>query len=281
VGERAAGRRTDRVVTTIAWGCGLAGLALPLSILGYLLVNGISGVTWDFLTQAPAGRPLGSKGGIWPAIQGTLALVGGGLILSLPCAIGGAVYLSEYCRHQRLEKTFRFAADFLASVPALLFGLWGFAFLVVACSFGISLRAGIVTLAAEMFPVILLGAYASLKAVDPAVREAALSLGITRACLARRILLPRAWPGILAATLLAAGHAAGSAAPVLFTASVYHSRGGLDPSAPVMTLPTHLYHLVTEGLSMRQAYATAFVIVAGLLVANSAALLLRRRGRAV
>jgi phosphate transport system permease protein len=92
--------------------------------------------------------------------------------------------------------------------------------------------------------------------------------------------LPQAWPGILAVTVLAAGHAAGSAAPVLFTASVYFSRGGLDPSAPVMTLPTHLYHQVQAGAALENAYGTALVLVLGLLAANVGALWLRRERRA-
>lgn len=279
--ERAPGWLADAVFTAFAWCCGLAGIVLPLAILGYLAVKGAASISWPFLTEPPRGFPMGMQGGIRPALEGTLALVAGGLVLAVPAGVGGAIYLAEYCRHPRVIRVLRFSMDLLASIPALLFGIWGFSFLVLYCALGISLRAGILTLAAEMFPVILLGAYAALRAVDPATREAALALGVSKVCLSTRILLPRAWPGILAATVLAAGHAAGSAAPVLFTASVYYSRGGLELAAPVMTLPTHLYHLVSEGLSLEQAYGTAFVLVAGLLLANTAALLLRRWSHAV
>jgi phosphate transport system permease protein len=276
--ERAPGKATDAAFTALAWLCGIAGIALPLSILGFLSYEGISAISWSFITQPPRGFPLGSAGGIWPAIKGTVALVLGGLAIAWPCAVAGAIYLSEFCGHRALVRILRFVAELLASMPALIFGVWGFSFFVVACGLQISLAAGILTLAAVMFPIILLGSLSAFENVDLPTREAAVSLGVSRSCLARRILLRRGWPGILAATVLAAGHAAGSAAPVLFTASVYLSSGDLKLSSPVMTLPTHLYYLVAEGVSMEQAYATAFLLVAGLLLANIAAMALRHIG---
>jgi phosphate transport system permease protein len=105
-----------------------------------------------------------------------------------------------------------------------------------------------------------------------------LSLGVTRFYLVRRVLLKRAWPGIVAGVVLAVGHAVGSAAPILFTASIYFSKGGLRLDRPVMALPTHLYHLVSEAVSFDQAFGTALVLVAGLLIFNVSAMLLRRLG---
>src|SRR5262245_55524139 len=126
--SRSPGRFSDQAFGVAAWVCGLIGLVLPLAILGYLAFHGASRVSWEFLSEPPKGFPLGSKGGILPAIQGTLALVAVGLLIALPFAVGGAVYLSEYCPWPRVNRTLQFAAEFLASVPALLFGLWGFSF---------------------------------------------------------------------------------------------------------------------------------------------------------
>jgi phosphate transport system permease protein len=131
-----------------------------------------------------------------------------------------------------------------------------------------------------MLPIVLIGTGAALHAVDPAEREAALALGVTRWHALRRIVLRRARPGIVAAVVLAAAHAFGSAAPVLFTASVVHSRGGLDLAAPVMTLPTHLYYLVGEATSFEHAYGTAFVLVVALLAGNAVAMVVKRWGAA-
>jgi phosphate transport system permease protein len=76
--------------------------------------------------------------------------------------------------------------------------------------------------------------------------------------------------------VLAVGHAVGSAAPILFTASVYFSKGGLRLREPVMTLPTHLYNLVSEAVSFDQAYGTALTLIMGLLLFNTSAVLLRK-----
>ena len=92
----------------------------------------------------------------------------------------------------------------------------------------------------------------------------------------RRVVLKQTWPSIMAITLLAAGHAVGSASPVLYTASIIYSRGGLDLKSPVMTLPTHLYYLVSEAISFEHAYGTALVLTIGLLLLNFTGRYLRR-----
>jgi phosphate transport system permease protein len=143
--------------------------------------------------------------------------------------------------------------------------------------FQISLLSGALTLGLMMLPMILIGAEESLRGVERNLREAALSLGVSRLHAVWRVILPKALPGILAVTVLAAGHAVGSAAPVMFTASVAYAEGLPSVTAPVMTLPTHLYYVVSEGADLEQAYATALVLVAGLLFANGCAALLRRR----
>ena len=122
----------DRLSTVLAWGCGLLGIWMPLSIVGYLLVKGAGVISWTFLTDIPRGFPLGSAGGIRPAIEGTLALTGLGLVMAFPMGVAGAIYLSEYNRREWLSKAFRFGAECLAAVPTIVYGLFGYAFLVVA-----------------------------------------------------------------------------------------------------------------------------------------------------
>jgi phosphate transport system permease protein len=267
----------DGAVTLLAWLLGLFALALPLAILAFLAWRGAAVLSWDFLTSGPAGFPLGAAGGIRPAIQGTLALVGVGLLLALPLGIGGGIYLSEYAPRAAWVSVLQFAVECLAGIPAVIYGLFGYSLLVVFFALKISLLAGGLALGFLMFPIILIGTRESLAAVEWQDREAALALGVSRACAVRRILLPKAWPGIAAVIVLAAGHAAGSAAPVMYTASTISSATGLSLASPVMTLPTHLYHLVAEAVSFDHAYGTAFVLVVGMLLGNSLALLLRRR----
>jgi len=268
---------TDRLYVSLAWVAGAIGFALPLSIVGYLLVEGVGRLSWDFLLLPPMGYPLGSAGGIAPAIKGSLALVGLGLVLALPLAVLSAIGLSEFLDPgHRAAKALRFAAESLAAVPAIIYGLFGFTAFVVFCRFEISLLSGSLTLGLMMLPIILIGTHAALQAIELELRESVLALGVSRACALRRLFLPRVLPAIIAVTVLAAGHAFGSAAPVMLTASTAYAKGAPAIDAPVMTLPTHLYYIVSEAIDLEQAYGTALVLVMGLLCTNALALMLRR-----
>ena len=229
----------DRLFALSTWIMGGLGLLLPVLIIGFLLVRGTQVLSVQFLlTPPPSGFPLGSAGGIRPAIEGTLALVGIGLLVAFPSGVGGALYLTEYGKNRRFLRIMRFAVECLAGIPSIIYGLFGYAFLVVFMSLKVSLLAGGLTLGFMMFPIILVGTQEALLAIEWPLREAALSMGVDRSYLIRRILLKKAWPGIVAATVLTAGHAMGSAAPVLYTASTILSTTGMSLDAPVMTLAT-------------------------------------------
>lgn len=276
--EAVPGRRHfgDILFRSLCWVAGLLGLALPLLIVGYLLFNGARVLSWEFLTTGPRGYPMGVHGGIWPAIRGSLVMTALALMMALPAAVLSAIHLTIYCRSRRLIESMQFVAECLAAVPALIFGVFGYALLVVHLGLGVSLQAGSITLAMMMYPVILVGASSALSAVDQDLRQSIYSLGVSRTYALYRLLLRQATPGIIASAVLATGHAFGSAAPVLFTAAVVQTRGGLSLDSPVMTLPTHLYHLVSEAVSFEHAYGTAFVLVAALLLANFCAYLIKQ-----
>jgi len=210
----------DKAFRGLLWACGLIGFILPTSIIAYLLMGGAHSLSWTFIFDYPRGTPLGTRGGIWPAIQGSFALAPLGLCISLPLALGGGIYLAEYGQARLFTKVIRFLVECLAAVPMIIYGLFGYAFLVVFLKFGVSLLVGSIVLAFIMFPIILISVQESLQAVDTSYRDLALSLGVTRAYLLRRVLLPKAWRGIVAGVVLAVGHAVGSATPILFTASI-------------------------------------------------------------
>jgi ABC-type phosphate transport system permease subunit len=111
----------DSIFTAGAWGVGLLGFALPISIIVFLLYRGAGAITWDLLWQSPRGFPLGGFGGIRPAIEGSIALVVIGLAVSLPLAVGGAIYLTEYSASDRLRRTASFCGECLAGVPAIVY----------------------------------------------------------------------------------------------------------------------------------------------------------------
>jgi phosphate transport system permease protein len=274
-------RRTARssLFDAAVWACGLLGLILPFWIVTYLMANGAGVLSVRFLTDRPRGFPLGTAGGILPAVEGSAALVGIGLLVAFPAGVGAALYLAEFCRYPRFRSFSRLVIESLAAVPSILYGLFGYAFFVVLLRFGISLAAGGLVLAIVMFPIILITAQEAFQAVGHEYREAALSLGVDRTAWVTGVLFRKAWSRVLAGVVLAVGHAVGSASPVLFTASVYFTAGGLRLDHPVMTLPTHLYFLVAEAVSFEHAYGTALVLVLGLFAFNASAMLLRSRAR--
>lgn len=260
----------------LVWFCGLIGLILPFWIVGYLLYHGFHVLTASFLFDRPRGFPLGSSGGIFPAIQGSFSLILIGLLIALPAGVGGAIYLAEFLKNQRFKRTARWMVESMAAIPSILYGLFGYAFFVVMLSMGISLLAGGLVLAMVMFPIILITSHEALEAVPSEYREAAFALGVDQTEWVLKVLLRKTWSRILAGIVLAVGHAVGSASPVLFTASVYYTPGGFNLFHPVMTLPTHLYYLVAEAISFDQAYGTALILVLGLFFFNLSAMILRR-----
>jgi phosphate transport system permease protein len=272
-----ATQTSDVLYRAAAWIAGGIGVGLPVAILAYLAWHGLAALTPEFLLSVPRGSSLDGTGGIWPAIKGSLALVGLGLVPALLLGIGGGVYLAEFNRLQVLEHAARFCIESLAAVPGLVYSLFGYALLVVTFKFKISLIAGAVTLGFVMLPLILIGTHEALRAVNPALREAAHALGVSHAYLFARVVWPVAWPAILTSVVLSAVHALGAAAPLLFTAATVFTKEPLGLFKPVMALPTHLYFVTSEIGATAYAFGSALVLALLVLAVSAFALLLRRR----
>ncbi|MCK9307268.1 MAG: phosphate ABC transporter permease PstA, partial [Methanoculleus sp.] len=252
-----------------------------LVILGVILVeivvNGAGALTWEFLTGSP--KDLGRAGGIFPAIVGTLYLVGGALAVALPLGIATAIYLIEYTVDTPLTRGIRAAVDLLNGTPSIVFGLFGFAFLVLFLNFGVSMIAGQITLGLMILPTIIRTTEEALRSIPHALREGSYALGATKWQTIWRVVLPPAVPGILTGAILSIGRAAGETAPIMFTAVVFSSR--FLPSSlsePVMALPYHLFILTTNvpGAST-QKFGTALVLLLMVLSIYLVAILVRRR----
>jgi phosphate transport system permease protein len=258
-------RVSQKYIEKIAFALVIASAVIVLGILAIILediiVNGIPAISWEFLTQPPA--DLGRAGGIFPAIIGTLYLVAGAILIALPIGIGAAVYLIEYTKDSPVTRLIRTGADLLNGTPSIVFGLFGFAFLVLYLNFGVSLIAGQITLAFMVIPTVIRTAEEALKSVPDSLREGSLALGATKWQTISRVVLPPAAPGILTGAILSIGRAAGETAPIMFTAVVFSQRY-LPTSVfdPVMALPYHLFILATNvpGASANQ-YGTALVLL--------------------
>ncbi len=256
-------------------------VVIVLFVLGLILyeivTNGIGALSWEFLTEPP--QDLGRSGGIFPAIVGTLYLVGGALIFACPIGIASAIYLTEYTKESRVTHAIGAGVDLLNGTPSIVFGLFGFAFLVLFLNFGISMIAGQVTLGLMILPTIIRTTEESLRAVPKSLQEGSFALGASKWQTVWRVVLPPAMPGIITGTILSIGRAAGETAPIMFTAVVFSSR--FLPSSvfqPVMALPYHLYILTTSvpGASENK-FGTALVILIIVLSIYFIAIMIRRR----
>ena len=217
-------RISPKIKQKIAFGLVYASIGIVLLFLGVILAdivyNGAPALSWEFLT-APS-SDLGRAGGIGPAIIGTLLLVGGAILFALPIGIGAAIYLHEYTRGGRITGIIRAGVDLLGGTPSIVFGLFGFAFLVLTWTWEVAARRQI-TLGLMILPTIIRTTEEALGSVPGGVREG-LALGATHWETIWRVVLPPAVPGILTGTILSIGRAAGETAPILFTAVVFSRR---------------------------------------------------------
>ena len=272
-------RISRRHIELFAFGCVVAAavavLAILAIILGYIIINGLPAISWEFLTQPPTN--LGRSGGIFPAIVGTLYLVAGAILIALPLGVGAAVYLVEYTREGRITKLIRTGVDLLNGTPSIVFGLFGFAFLVLFLDIGVSLFTGMITLALMVLPTVIRTTEESLKNIPQSLREGSLALGATQWQTIRNVVIPPAVPGIVTGAILSIGRAAGETAPIMFVAVVFSTR--FLPTSlfqPVMALPYQLFILSTNvpGSSTNK-YGTALVLLMLVVAFYAVAIVIR------
>ncbi|AAW40523.1 MAG: phosphate ABC transporter permease PstA [Dehalococcoides mccartyi] len=268
-------RSTQKVAFTILWAAGIITLLVLLLIIGYIIVRGLPGFSWDFLITPPAGG-LAGEGGISSTIVTTLYLVGLTLLILVPVGIGAAIYLVEYAPDNRLTRFIRYGVQTLAGVPSILFGLFGFALFVTALHFRFSILSGALTLACLLLPVLITATEEALKAVPRSYRAGAMALGATKWQAVTHVILPAALPGIATGVILCAGRALGE------TACLYVTMGGSAAMPESLlsggrSLALHVFYLATETNAMDKAMATAAVLIVIIVGLNGLTNFISRR----
>jgi phosphate ABC transporter, permease protein PstA len=271
-------RRTQSVAFTIFKIMSYSVVALLFLILGFIVVRGIGVISWDFLTKAPEEGM--TKGGIFPAIVGTLCLIIGSSLFSFPIGIMSGIYMNEYARQNKLAMFIRIMTNNLSGVPSVVFGLFGMSLFVNTLKFGDSIIAGSLTLGLLSLPLVIRTTEEALKSIDFSFREGSLALGASKLQTIRKVVLPMAMPNIITGLILSIGRVSGETAPILFTVAAYFL-----PQLPhsifdqVMALPYHLYVISTSGTDLEasraMAYGTALVLIVIVLLVNLLANFLR------
>jgi phosphate transport system permease protein len=273
-------------------------IALVIVIFSTVIIGGLPNLTWEFLTEKPTEGM--TQGGIFPAIIGTVLMTLLMSIMAVPLGTVTAIYLSEYAKPTSIfARIIRFAVNTLASVPAIVFGLFGLGFFVQFVGKGMdsafsggqlqwgqpNILWASMTMALLTLPVVIVAVEEAIRTVPREVREASLALGATKLQTIYKIVLPGSISGILTGMILAISRGAGEVAPILFTGAAFflpHTPDALTDQ--FMHLGYHIYVLSTQSanveLTIPLQYTTTLVLLMLTFGLNLSAVVLRSRLRA-
>jgi phosphate transport system permease protein len=240
---------------------------IPLiSILAETLLRGTPAVNLSFLTERipPLGQP---GGGIGPAIQGTLIVVGIASLIGVPVGVFSGIYLAEFSE-TKLASAARFLTDVSTNIPSIVIGIFGWTLIVTAI--GWSVIAGAVALAIMMIPIVTRTTEEAIKLVPITIREAALALGVPRWKTTITVVLSSAKRGIATGILLSVARISGETAPLLLT--ILYSRfwfsGFTEPTA---ALPLAIFNFSQSAygtIDWPKAWGASLILVLMILGIN-------------
>ena len=209
-------------------------------------------------------HPLENQFGMLPMLWGTLACTGLALLLATPLGIGAALFC-RYFAPPSLVRPFRALLTLLAGIPSVVFGFWGLTVLVPLIARveppGASLLAASLILTLMIVPTVALLSEAAINAVPESYARGSAALGLSKDATIRKVILPAAKSGIVAAVILAAARALGETMAVLMV------------SGNVVQTPTSIFEPIrtlTANIALEMAYATQFhrstLFVSGLVL---------------
>ena len=231
-----------------------------LLIIGYIFVKGIPNINlslfeWTYNTDNVS---------MLPSIINTFLITIATLIIAVPIGVFSAIYLVEYAKKgSKLVYAVRVTTVTLAGIPSIIYLMFA-----SALQLGYTFIGGVLTLSIMVLPTIMSTTEEALKAVPDSYREGSFGLGAGKLRTVFKIVLPSAIPGIFSGVVLSTGRIVGETAALIFTA-------GTAPSVPksifssTRTLAVHMYSLLSEGLYINQAYATAVVILVMVIGLNA------------
>jgi len=258
-------RTSERIARTLIWAAALFVLVILTAIIVYILIKGLPVISWQFLTDIP--RSMGRLGGISSTIVGTILITVVAIIIAAPFGIGTAFYLVEYTRENMITRIIRFSAESLAGIPSIVYGLFGFIFFVIYLGLGWSIVSSGLTLAFMILPTIIRTSEEAIRAVPLSYREVSFSLGATKWQTIIRAVFPSAIQGIVNGVILSVGRCVAETAAVILTAgSALRMPESLF--SPTRTMAVHFYILAREGISMKNAYGTAALLIILIFLIN-------------
>jgi phosphate transport system permease protein len=246
-----------------------------LLIVFYIITNGISSLSWTFLTEIPT--PVGEKGGgIANAVVGSFLLVIIAGLPSIPLGIAAGVYLSE---HKKSKWAYwgRLATEVLQGTPSIVIGIIAYLWLVVPMG-GFSALSGGIALGIMMLPMIIRTTEETLNLIPDSLKEASLALGVPYYRTILRVILPAGLSGIMTGLLISVARIAGETAPLLFTA-LGNAFMNWNVMKPVNSLPVLIYNYATSPYPEwhRVAWGASCILVLFVLTLNLVVRIITRR----
>ena len=253
----------NRLVTIFTIVCVIAAIVPLGSILLEVAKNGVSAISFEFITQ-PQGSIGSGDGGVGPAIQGTIIVVGLASLIAAPVGVLAGIYLAEYAKLGTFADQVRFFNDVLTGLPSIVIGIVGY--IVIVLSIGsFSVLAGAISLSIIMIPIVVRVTEETLKVVPYSLREAGHSLGISKARITLSIVLPSAKNGILTGIVLAISRIAGETAPLIMTilgTSLFFT--GI--TGPVDALPLRIWRLASQPYESAHAFGWGSALILILMI---------------
>ena len=233
----------------------------------------------NFFTNGDSREP--EIAGVLGAVVGSLFTILITLIISFPIGVFSAIYLESFAPKNKLTDFIEVNINNLAAVPTIVFGLLGLALFINF--FGMPRSAPIVggcVLSLMTLPVIIIATRASLQAVPPSIREAALAIGASEMQVVFQHLFPAALPGILTGTIIGLARAFGESAPLLLigmVAFVVDIPGSVTDPATALPVQVYLWADSPERAFVAKTSAATLVLIFLLIVINLAAVILRKK----
>ena len=256
----------------------LIGVGMLAALLFNVLSEGLSRLSWEFLTNFPSRYP--ERAGIQAALLGSIYVVSIAGVLAFTLGVGAAIYLEEYAARSWFARIIQINIANLAGVPSIVYGILGLEIFVRIMELGKSVIAGGLTLALLVLPIVIIASQEAIRAVPPSLREGGFALGATRWQVIWNLVLPYAFPGILTGVILAVSRAVGETAPLIVMGALTFVPFAPDgPLSRFTVLPIQIFNWTSrpqEGFHVNAA-AGIIVLLVVLLSMNALAVLLRNK----
>lgn len=247
-------------------------LGVLVYIISTIFYRGLPSLTLDMVTKLPGGGfYLGKEGGVLNAIVGSIYIILGGLVISIAISVPLVMYINFYLPHNSwFASSIRFALDILFGIPSIVYGAFGFAFMIYL-GIRASLLGGIITVGMLIMPIMMRSFDEITRLLSRDLPDALLSLGSTKFEMIK-VLMKQLMPGLVTAILLAIGRGIGDAATVLFTAG-YTDNIPNSLNSPAASLPLSIFFQLGSPVEevQNRAYASAIILTVIILILSFSA----------